>query len=79
MFYREVRSISKCHVGVFKSKYKICSRQEVLLKLALNTNQSINQSMLIKQDLNPIDPVSIICTKLNHKIFKCEGWHFTYM
>ena len=43
MFYREVRFISKGHVGVllyynFLSRHDIA---EILLKLALNTNQSI--------------------------------------
>ena len=41
LFYREVRLISKVHVSVFCSRHEIA---ETLLKFALNTNQSINQS-----------------------------------
>jgi hypothetical protein len=49
LFYREVRFIYKGHVGVL-CYYTICSRHdiaEIRLKLALNTNQSINQSYLL--------------------------------
>ena len=46
LFYKQVSFISYGLVGVLM--YTICSRHdkaEILLKLTLNTNQSINQSI----------------------------------
>ena len=69
MYYPQICLISK---GLHKLIYRICSHHdidEILLKLALNTNQSINQTYYIEQNksitltiLNPI-PAALIPAK----------------
>jgi len=62
LFYREVRFISKDHVGVLCS-YTICSRHdiaEILLKLALYTNQSINRSYYKFQKKTFLSKVTLV-------------------